>query len=179
MSELGTYTFRSFGFKSALSTESVFDSVAYSKFNVTEVTTDATFGYQTTTLSSAMPKTAPDSDVTLNADLKTSWEGSKEVTFVVACVNFPVGTWVTLISNEATPVVKLGPVQVTQPNFTTATKVNMSGDYEGVLSLKLAFDSGNPSAGATISVSPSVPSEDVPPGGTPTMIRIGEQTLAF
>ncbi|WP_068009450.1 hypothetical protein [Pseudovibrio axinellae] len=147
-----------------------------------EVTTDEATGYQRTNLSASSPSEPPDSDAVLTGSLSTKWnDGDRPVTFLVACNNkYPIGGFITLVSDESPPTIKLGPVKVTQQNFITSTTVDLAGDYTGTLLLKLSFDpSAMPESGASISVSPSVPKENSEDKSPPQMVRIGEQTLTF
>lgn len=181
MSEYGTFIFNSLALKSSANIHNVFGNVGATASNGMALATDPDNGYQTTTLSSASPAPEPDIDVILSSVLTmTCGPDAKEVTFVVSCgSDYPTGGYIELVSNEDDPVVKLGPVQVTMPRFTTSTQVDLRCDYQGTLRLKLNFADGKtPDQGATISVSPSIKESDE--DGKPSkMVRIGEQTLAF
>lgn len=182
MSNLGSYTFKSVAVKSTVSASSVFGSLENLAMDTVNVSTEKETGYQTTSLFSDAPADSPDSDVVLAATLQTDWsDGERKVQVVISCnAQYPVGGYITLMSGEATPVIKLGPVKVTQKNFITSTQVDLAGDYESTLFLKLSFDpSAMPESGASISVSPSVSEESKSTDVPPRMIRIGEQTLSF
>ncbi|WP_310619809.1 hypothetical protein [Flexibacterium corallicola] len=147
-----------------------------------EVTTEEETGYQTTNLSASSPSDPPDSDVVLTGNLATKWsDGERAVQFLVACNSkYPIGGYITLVSDENPPTIKLGPVKVTQQNFITSTTVELAGDYTGTLLLKLSFEpSAMPKSGASVSVSPSVPKDETAERTPPQMVRIGEQTLTF
>ncbi len=180
MSKLGTYVFVGMSFKSSASTQSVFATLGTNGANTMAVATEADTGYQTTSLAFTSPTPEPSIDVVLSGLLTLTMTEEREVSFVVSCGrDYPTGGYITLVSNEVIPVVNLGPVQVSTPQFTTSTRVTLPKDYSATLLLKLNFTGGEmPSTGATITVNPSVIEEN-PDTRVPSMIKIGQQTIAF